>query len=520
MSGQETQPSVSIGEEKGQVEDIVIDVLASEPNRITVASRAEERRLVRKLDWRIMPMLAIMYLFAALVRANLGNARLQGLPQDILHGDPTGVLFDWANSAFYFSYVTCQVPAVIASKFYPPRIWIGCVVICWGLSSTLMASAFDFPGLIVARLALGVFEAGFSPVFPLYLSLFYTRGEIGLRMAGWTMFSAVAGAFGGLIAFGVQHAHAVLANWRLLFLVEGIPSILLGVLALVVLPDRPEETVVFAEREREIAVERMNRGGGADVGRTLQKKHIPIAFQDWKVRLTRSLRCYTLPTLHAVVLCVQLYAAGVMFFATNCALAGLQGFLPTIIASFGFTDAVAQILTVPPYAVAVVILCLTMYVSDRLQRRGVFLVAAGVLAGIGYILLVAIPSNDHVRYFATFCTCAGTSANIALILTWFSHNLGSETKKAAGMPLYMSIGHCGSILGSHLFPTTDAPRYMKGFAVTSGLQFLSALVAGVLMTYYTAENRRRDELYGRPTPGAPVDVSELADKAHDFRYTP
>ncbi len=110
------------------------------------------------------------------------------------------------------------------------------------------------------------------------VALFYTREEIGLRIAGWTMCSAVAGAFGGLIAFGVQHAHTALANWRLLFLVEGIPSILLGVLALTVLPDRPEETVLFTEREREIAVERMNRGGRADVGRRLQKSAFSRSF--------------------------------------------------------------------------------------------------------------------------------------------------------------------------------------------------------------------------------------------------
>ncbi|KAM5533765.1 hypothetical protein V8D89_012540 [Ganoderma adspersum] len=506
MSGQQPQPDEGKVGEKAQLEEVIIDVITSEPSGVAVASRAEERRLVRKLDRRILPMLAVMNLCSSLNRSSLGNARLQGLPQEILHGDPTGVLFDWANSAFFFSYirslphssnVSCQVPSVLTSKLHPPHKWLGCAVVCWGLASTLTASAFSFPGLIVSRIALGMFEAGFNPCLPLYLSLFYTREEIGLRIAGWTMCTAVAGAFGGLIAFGVQHAHTVLANWRLLFIVEGIPTIFLGMLALAVLPDRPEETVLLTERERELAVERMNRGGRADVGRRLQKKHILLAFRDWKV-----------------------YGAGVMFFGANCALSGLQAFLPTIIASFGFTNAVAQILTVPPYAVAVTILFLTVHTSDRMQRRGVFLVGTGILAGIGYILLLAIPSNVHVRYFATFCTSAGTSANIALILTWFSHNLGSETKKAAGMPLYMSIGHCGSILGSHLFPMTDAPRYMKGFAITCGLQFLLVFIAGAFTTYFTAENRRRDELYGTLAPGTPVDVSELADEAHDFRYTP
>ncbi|OSC96345.1 hypothetical protein PYCCODRAFT_1441111 [Trametes coccinea BRFM310] len=77
--------------------DVVVE---AEP----VSPSVEEKRLVRKLDWRIMPIACIMYLFAYLDRTNLGNARLQGLPQDTLHGDPTGVLFDWVNSVFFFSY--------------------------------------------------------------------------------------------------------------------------------------------------------------------------------------------------------------------------------------------------------------------------------------------------------------------------------------------------------------------------------------------------------------------------------
>ncbi|TBU42195.1 MFS general substrate transporter [Dichomitus squalens] len=491
------QSEVGKYDEKEQVNKVVIGVLLVEPDERSPIAKDEEKRLVRKLDRRIMPMLCILYLLSALDRANLGNARLQGLPRDVLHGDPTGALFDWANSAFYFSYVFFLVPVLILSKLCPPRMWLGCMMIGLGLSSTLMASAFNFPGLIVARLALGFFEAGFSPSFPVYLSLFYTREEFGFRTASWFMFSAVAGAFGGLIAFGIQHIHAAIASWRLLFIVEGVPSILLGILAFKILPDRPEETSLLTEREREIAVDRMNRGGSADVGRVLQKKHIAIAFRDWK-----------------------LYAGGVTYFAANCALSSIQGFLPTIIASFGFTDAVAQILTVPPYMVAALVLCVTTYASDRLQRRGVFLAGTNAVAGIGYILLLVFPSNVGARYFATFCTVAGTYTNIGLILTWFSHNLGSETKQAAGIPLYMSIGQCGSILGSHLFPSPEAPRYIKGFAVTCGLQFLSVAVALVLATYYVWENRRRDQIYGKPVPDAVVDVSELADEAPDFRYTP
>ncbi|KAI0738928.1 MFS general substrate transporter [Daedaleopsis nitida] len=489
--------TVDLGE-KEKVGDVRIEEQQVEYAPPGEESREEqEKRLVRRLDKRIMPMICAMYLFAYLDRTNLGNARLQGFPRDTLHGDPTGMLFDWVNSAFFFSYVLCQMPAILLSKLCPPRFWLGSVAIGWGLCSALMSTGFNFPGVIVARIGLGVFEAGFSPGFPLYLSLFYTREEIGLRTAYWFGFAAIAGAFSGLIAFGIQHVHvAAVANWRLLFVVEGVPTVLLGVCAMFVLPNRPEETKIFDEREREIALERMNRGCRADKGRMLQTKHIAASFKDWK-----------------------LYAVSVAYFAANCGTGGITAFLPTIIETFGFTDAAAQLLTVPPYAAAACVLCLMAYASDRFQNRGLFTAASCCVAGVGYVLLLTVTSNN-VRYFATFCTTIGVYGTIGLVLAWFSHNLGSETKKAAGIPLYMAIGHCGSILGSHLFPLTDGPRYIKGFGVTCALQFLGAVFAIVLTVYYRTENRRRDQKYGVPIPNAPVDTSQLADEAPDFRYTP
>ncbi|KAI0760295.1 MFS general substrate transporter [Fomes fomentarius] len=458
--------------------------------------REEEKRLVRKLDRRLMPMLCAMYLFAYLDRANLGNARLQGLPRDTLQGDPTGVLFDWVTSAFYFPYILWQVPAILLLKLSSPRIWIGVMGVGWGLCTVLSSTAFNFPGLMIARIGVGVFEAGFSPGFPFYLSLFYTREEIGMRTAYCYGFATVAGAFSGLIAFGIQHLHTALANWRLLFIIEGIPTVLLGLCAILTLPSRPEDTIIFNEKEREIALERRNRGRKGDIGRMVQKTHIISAFKDWKV-----------------------YCAGVVHFAGDCATGSITAFLPTIIKTFGHTDAIAQLLTVPPYAVAGLVLCLTSYASDRLQSRGVFIAVACFIAGVGYVLLLTVSLNN-VRYFATFCITAGAYTAIGLVLAWFSHNFGSETKTAAGIPLFNSLGQCGSILGSHLFPSKDGPRYIKGFAATAAVQFSGAIGALTLATYYSLENRRRDRRFGKPDPGASVDTSQLADEAPDFRYTP
>ncbi|KAJ7202357.1 MFS general substrate transporter [Mycena pura] len=479
----------------------------------------EERKLLRKIDGRIMPITCLFYLFAYLDRSNLGNARLQGLPQDILHGDPTGHLFDWVTSVFYFAYILCMVPATVTSKLFQPRVWMCCIAIGWGLSSTLMATAFDFAGLMTGRLFLGVFESGFAGTIPLYFSLFYTKADMGVRMAYWFSFAAVAGSFPLLDA--QYHSDITIDRWRLLFIIEGCPSIIMGLVAILFLPNRPESTSFFNERERVVALERMNRGASADVGAQVTKAHIPLAFRDW--------RCY---------------AGGVIYFGLNCALASISAFLPTILATFGFTNAIAQILTVPPYAgtissplfdfsslsslVAAIMLVTFSMASDRMQSRGTFMATACTISGIGYVILLTVPSNEHARYFAVFCIVSGTYTTIGLLIAWcersthplssLAHNLGSETKRATGMSIFMSIGQCGSVLGSHLFPLTEGPRYIKGFGVSCALMFLAAIISLVLSISYRRDNARRDALYGKPQPGAPVDTSELADKANGFRY--
>ncbi|KAM6503393.1 Major facilitator superfamily domain containing protein [Amanita muscaria] len=480
-------------------------IIEEEP--LSEEPKAEERRLVFKLDKRILPITCLLYLFAYLDRSNLGNARLMGLTSILgKDNDPTGVLFDWVNSAFFFSYasqtqlglniIVFQTPAVISSKLFPPRIWMACCTFGWGVCSTLMATGFNFGGVVVARVFLGFFEAGFGPGIPLYFSLFYTKEEMGLRMAYWFGFAAVAGAFGGLLAFGISHITAQIENWRLLFIVEGIPTIILSLITLLLLPNRPESTTYLTKHERELAIVRMNRGTSGDSGAMVQKKHIVMAFCDWRV-----------------------YIAGVIYFGLNCSLASISAFLPTIVASLDYSNATAQLFTVPPYAVAAVVLVLFSFVSDRIQSRGIPMAIASTISAIGYLLLLVVKDN-RVRYFSIFCLTSGTYTPISLILAWFAHNLGSETKKATGIPVLMAIGQCGSILGSHIFPKTDGPLYIRGYAICCALAWLcvicSLILTAIPQISYRWDNAKRNRLHGVPKPLSMVDTSELADKVCSF----
>ncbi|OJA12537.1 hypothetical protein AZE42_07177 [Rhizopogon vesiculosus] len=134
------------------------------------------------------------------------------------------------------------------------------------IRSPTQAAAHNFTGLIIARLGLGTFEAAFGGPVMLYLSFYYTKTEYAIRIAYWLGFAAIAGAFGGLFAYGIQHVKVSIANLRLLFMLEGTPTILLGCLCILMLPDRPESTPFLTEAKRKIAISRMNRGTCSGVG--------------------------------------------------------------------------------------------------------------------------------------------------------------------------------------------------------------------------------------------------------------
>jgi len=162
------------------------------------------------------------------------------------------------------------------------------------------------------------------------------------------------------------------------------------------------------------------------------------------------------------------------------------------------------------------------YTSDRLQSRGLFVFAACLLSGVGYVLLLCFTYNRHIRYFGVFCATTGAYSGIGLSMAWFTHNLGSESKRATGISLCGAIGQGGSILGSHLYPLTDQPKYRQGLTVSGSLLLVSALCALILSASYRWDNKQRDKQDGNETIDldAKVDTSEQADKALRFRYIP
>jgi len=246
---------------------------------------ATQRRVVRKLDFNLMPIVMTMYLLSSLDRGNIGNANTAGMSKDLNESDAQ---YQWLLTIFYIPYILFEWMALMW-KLVPPHIWAFCTVFTWGIAATLQAAAFNWAGMMVCRTFLAIAEAGYGPGIPYLLSFFYMRHEIGLRCGIFLSASPLATCFSGALAYGITSGHSALANWRLLFLVEGLPTICLAFVAFFFLPDSPEKARFLNPEEKEVgkarAIRQVGMEGASRVG-SVSLSDIGAALLDIKNWLT------------------------------------------------------------------------------------------------------------------------------------------------------------------------------------------------------------------------------------------
>ncbi|CAO3563423.1 unnamed protein product [Mortierella alpina] len=242
----------------------------------------EIRRVRWKVDRRLIPLLSVLYLCSFLDRVNIGNAKVANLEED-LKLQP-GV-YHLACSIFYIGYIMGEVPANLALKKLGPRTWIPIVMVAWGTVSMCMAALTNGAGLLVARFFLGLAESGYAPGPVYIISLWYRRCEHALRVGIFFSAATIAGAFGGLLAYGIALMHGAggLRAWQWIFIIEGIPTIICSIIAYIFLPDFPETSTFLTPDEKELNIKRLRIDAGPATDNTFSRSQVWAAFKDWKV---------------------------------------------------------------------------------------------------------------------------------------------------------------------------------------------------------------------------------------------
>ncbi|KAH8552660.1 major facilitator superfamily domain-containing protein [Umbelopsis sp. PMI_123] len=457
-------------------------------------TKAEMRALIWKLDLRLIPFLGVLYLCSFLDRVNIGNAKLAGLTTSITISNND---YNWALSIFFIGYILFEIPSNLMLKKIGPSKWIPIVMITWGMVMCAMAAVTSSTGLLIVRFFLGVTEAGLFPGTIFYLSLWYTRQEQATRVALFFGCSTIAGAFGGVLAYGIMQMEGLrnLHGWQWIFILEGLPTLLLAFAAYFVLPDFPENSKFLNERERELVVRRLKQDAGPATEQHFSWVQFRAAFTDYKVYL------------HSLV-----YICG------SIPLYSLSLFLPSIISGMGFTNLTAQAMSAPPYAIACFFTILVAIHADKRRDRGWHIFFPVLVGAIGYLLLIVLKTKGSAAMYVAACiTTTGVFAHIPAMLSWFTNNIGGHTKRGVATAFIISIGNVGGAIGGQVYRSTDAPFYTTGHAVCLALMCTSLITTLTFKYLLNRENKRRDNLtpeqYLKESQG-----TDLCDMHPDFRY--
>ncbi|KAH8894628.1 MFS general substrate transporter [Thozetella sp. PMI_491] len=440
---------------------------------IGVTSLARERKLVRKLDATLMPMVWLLYLVNYLDRNNIAQAKLDTFEKDLgLIGDN----FNIAVSILNVGYMLMQLPSNMILTRVRPSLWISVWVCTWSCISASTAATHNFSGLIAVRFMLGIAEAPFFPGVYYLLSCWYTKKELALRIAVLYSGLVLATAFSGLLAAGIfsglSGVHG-LAGWRWLFLIEGGASFAFGLAGLFILPDFPASntgaaTWLLSEEERQLAIDRIacdqvsNQESNNSVWYGL--KLAALDFRVW---------------VFAFILCA------------NHTAYGFNNFFPTIVNGFNLGSRTVTLLcTAPPYLVGAIISFLVAYSSDKVGERGYHISIPMGVAAIGFIINVSV-SNVPAQYFSSFLYISGCFSANSIVYSWAATSVSqTPEKRACAGAIINLMGQLGNIWSPYFFSSQDAPRYIKAMILMIGFSIASMLGCFLMKWVLTRDNKR------------------------------
>ncbi|KAL1845109.1 hypothetical protein VTK73DRAFT_1119 [Phialemonium thermophilum] len=456
----------------------------------------EAKRVLRKIDWRLIPLLMFLYTLTFLDRVNIGNARLWNLEKDL---GMTGYDYNIVVLVFYIPYILFEIPSNILLTRVQPRYWIAFLTLGWGLSVTFAGFARNFGGLLTARIFIGIFEAGMFPGSLFLIGSWYKRHELLSRMAWFMVSNDIAGSISGLLGAGLGSPDGVrgVSGWRWIFFIEGGVTCLAATLAFFFLPPFPQDSTFLQPEEKTWVLRRLR----ADSSQTGQDEKMNVrgamrSLRDWKV-----------------------LTGGVLYLAVCVTAYSLSVFQPTVLKTFGWSSLKSNLLSTPPrVASGIVSVCVGIW-SDRVKRRGVFCVSGYAISIVGN-LLVMLLKNGNLRYMGLYFASIGIYICQPLVIAWCSNQVVGSVKRGTLTAFAVSCGQLGGIISAVVYPSKDSPQYVPGISTCVAFQVVGILAACNMWFWARHENQQRD--LGRRDhlrELAEDEIAKLGEKHPDFRYT-
>lgn len=382
-------------------------------------SHINELLLYRRVAWRIMPLAIICFLFSYFDRINISFAKAQ-MQQELGLSDAA---YGLAASMFFVGYVLFEVPSSLGLKRYGAPAWICRIMVSWGLATAALVFAYTQYTLYFLRFLIGVMEAGFGPAILFYLACWFPRKHLAKMNGLWFLAVPLAGAVGGPAAgvlLGTMDGVLGLAGWHWLFLMSGLPCVVLGLLVLWKLDRDIEAAKWLSREEKDLLTENL-----AQDKRTAK----PILGSIWRVLLTR-----------------EVAIMAFIYYVIKTASYGLNFWMPHLIKSSGVQDMLwVGVLSALPYAVACIGMVLLTRLSDRTGERKRYLVYCLLAAAVGYLLACLYSDSSLAMMAALVLATAGTFIAIPIFWT-IPQSTFSGLAIATGTAAINSVGQLSGIV--------------------------------------------------------------------------
>ncbi|ORY19211.1 major facilitator superfamily domain-containing protein [Clohesyomyces aquaticus] len=445
-------------EEAAAMEDIVEEIYVSRrvpQEELSAEQRKIEAKVIRKVDWRLIPILGLLYSVAGLDRVNLSNARVAGMNQDLRFD--IGNRYSIALLVFFVTYFLFELPTILLLRPIGPKNLLNGLAVSWGAVMVGMGFVDDWRLIVVCRMLIGIFEAGFLPCCMFSLSTWYQRFEIQQRMALWYLTNLFVSAFENILAYAIiklDDAHGIAG-------VEGAATIGIAILGYFLVIGFPDQMLAsgkrqgFTTRELEIVLDRIDRDRRDSTPDKLTWEKFRHHVGNW-----------------------ELWVYGFMFLCCSAPIYSFAYFIQIILATIVDTTAMVFLLCAPPYLFSIVWTVLCAWLADRLRIRMPWMVLnAGItLAGL---LITAYSSNPGARYFGIFLGVSGCNAILPTIIAFQSNNL-----------LFAAIG---GIYVSTTFMQKEYPSYRTGVWCAVATQFLLILLCAGMFLHFRGRNSATDE---------------------------
>lgn len=412
-------------------------------------THGQSRALYNKITWRLIPLMFICYIVAYLDRINIGFAKLQ--LQEVLGVDERifGSVYGIGAGLFFIGYFLFEVPSNLIMERVGARFWIARIMIVWGIISSCMMFIHSATSFYILRFLLGIAEAGFYPGMILYLTYWFPDKERAHTVALFATGTVVAGIIGSPVSGALLDLHGVagLDGWQWLFLLEGIPAVLLGIIVIFVLPDRPRKAKWLSQSEKEYIESRLAEEAQQAKGRAHFR--LSDAFKSGRIWLL-----------------------SLIYFLLTVGIYGYEMWLPSIIKEITVKSySVVGLINAIPYAASIVFMLIIGYHSDKTGERRWHVATAAFIAAAGFGLSAWL-QNPFLALFALMASLVGLKSAMgpfwALATTFLS-----GTAAAGGIALINSVGNLGGFAG----PTLVGVLRDK----TGSIQMALWILGGVLL---------------------------------------